>query len=127
MIQSCTNYDLNYRRRTLKFRYWFLFQEDNVYEDSFRNMISVWCSLFGDYGIQSKVDILREYAIRIFSKYVQSRIAPPNGFRSNGTSDEEIDNENLEDLDRVKYLEQLQVVGIFGRYILDYSLPVLYK
>ncbi|XP_045460234.1 exportin-4-like isoform X2 [Harmonia axyridis] len=102
--------------------------DDCIYEDSFRNMISVWCYLFSDYGKESKVALIKDLSIRIFSKYVQGRISPPNGYRKNITyEEEEILNENEEDSDRIKYKDQLQVIGIFGRFVLEYSLPILYK
>lgn len=69
---------------------------------------------------------LGECSKRIFNKYLQCHLAPPDGCRQNSNGElEEI--EDNEDNDRIHFRDQLQAIGQFGRLVPDHSLPVLFK
>lgn len=93
--------------------------------ESFDNMLEAWTTILKDFK-DSANEYLSLASMRVFNTYLQCHLAPPDGTRShNDDQVEEI--EDNEDNDRIKFRDQLQTIGMFGRVILDHSLPVLYK
>lgn len=90
--------------------------------EAFDNMLEAWTSIIPKYT-ESSNDNLVQSAMQIFNTYLKCHIAPPDGCR--GNLDDEVD--EIEDNDRVKFNEQLQTIGMFGRVILSHSLQVLYR
>ena len=69
-------------------------------------------------------DVLSPVATSIFNAYLQAHLSPPEGFRQSS----EIINEDVEsedENDAVLFRDQLQAIGVFGRFILQHSIPVL--
>ena len=65
----------------------------------------------------------KEAAAAIFKTYLEVHLAPPEGARARGSLDDE--EEDNEEVDRVRFKDTLSTVGAFGRECLDYSLPAL--
>lgn len=88
-------------------------------------MLEAWTNILQEYNSSSD-KLLANAATRIFNTYLQCHLAPPDGTRkSNDEETEEI--EDNEDNDRIKYRDQLQTIGMFGRIVPEHSLTVLYK
>ncbi|KAL3280017.1 hypothetical protein HHI36_017525 [Cryptolaemus montrouzieri] len=100
--------------------------ENKYFNDSLSNILEAWTSLLLEYGKEHAEKLLADYATRIFNKYLQCHLAPPDGVRNANDSDKE-EIEDNEDNDRTKYKDQLQTIGLFGRIIPEHSLPILYK
>lgn len=90
--------------------------------EAFENMLEAWTSIIPEYS-DSGNEILVQSAIQIFNTYLKCHLAPPDGCRVN--NEEEVD--DIEDNDRIKFKDQLQTMGMFGRIILSHSLPVLFR
>lgn len=88
-------------------------------------MLNAWATILQEFS--SKFDNnVEECSKKIFDKYIQCHLAPPDGCRqSNNWDVEEI--EDNEDSDRITYKDQLQAIGMFGRVIPEYALPVLFQ
>ncbi|XP_060526804.1 exportin-4-like [Cylas formicarius] len=98
---------------------------DRSFADAFDNMLEAWTGILQEFG--SSLDAnQRNCIIQIFNKYVQCHLGPPDGTRLDENVSQAAD-EDHEDGDRVKYKEQLQTVGMFGRCVPGHSLPVLYR
>lgn len=67
---------------------------------------------------------MKQCAIQMFNVYLQCHLAPPHGSRVHlDVEGEEI--EDTEDNDRIKFKDQMQIIGVFGRNALDHSLILL--
>lgn len=88
--------------------------------EGFENMLEAWTSIIPEYS-ESANEILVQSSTQIFNAYLKCHLAPPDGCR--GNNEEEVD--DMEDNDRIKFKDQLQTIGMFGRIILSHSLPVL--
>lgn len=69
-------------------------------------------------------DVLSPVAMNIFNAFLQAHLSPPEGFRQSA----EVINEDIEDEDEndsVVFRDQLQAIGVFGRFILQHSIPIL--
>lgn len=100
--------------------------EDKFYCDAFDVMLEVWASILLEENCGSVGGVVKDCSIRIFNKYLQCHLAPPDGMRPKFNDDtEEI--EDTEDNDRTKYKDQLQTIGLFGRIIPGHALPILFK
>ncbi|XP_072386628.1 exportin-4-like isoform X1 [Diabrotica undecimpunctata] len=98
-------------------------EEDRYFTDAFDNMLEAWTGLIQDLSHSHYDDKFQDCAKQVFNKYVQCHLAPPDGCRR---SNVDVDDDN-EDNDRVRYKDQLQVIGMFGRVVPGHSLQVLYK
>lgn len=98
--------------------------DEKYYIESFDGMLEAWTNILQQYS--STDDMLMNAASRIFNTYLQCHLAPPDGNRKRGEEDaEEI--EDNEDNDRIRFRDQLQTIGMFGRIVPEYCLPVLFK
>lgn len=91
-------------------------------------MLHAWIRIIQEFTHNTEVSLgeLTEPSKRIFNKYLQCHLAHPDGCRQNNNSElEEI--EDNEDNDRIRFQDQLQAIGQFGRVVTDYSLPLLIK
>lgn len=62
----------------------------------------------------------------MFDKYLKCHLAPPEGHRGSVCNDIDDLNDD-ESKDRIKFREQLNVIGMFGREVLGHSVPILAK
>lgn len=87
-------------------------------------MLEAWTNILQQYA--STDEMLMTASTRIFNTYLQCHLAPPDGNRKK--NEEEVEEiEDNEDNDRTKFKDQLQSIGMFGRIVPEYSLPILYK
>lgn len=87
-------------------------------------MLEAWTNILQQYS--STDEMLMNASTRIFNTYLQCHLAPPDGTRKK--NEEEIDEvEDNEDNDRVRFKDQLQTIGMFGRIVPEYTLSVIYK
>lgn len=97
--------------------------DDEVYAESLESILANWATLCQDSAFDEQQ--MRESVLQIFTTYLRAHLAPPDGLKPQQCGDErEIDEENEED-DRTKFKNQLTVIGVMGRKILDQSLPML--
>ncbi|KAK8756805.1 hypothetical protein V5799_000489 [Amblyomma americanum] len=68
---------------------------------------------------------LKAATMRVFELYLRSRMAAPDGSRLPINDDEEVAEEDEDD--RVRFRDQLSVVGMLGRHVLPHSVPLLYR
>lgn len=87
-------------------------------------MLEAWTNILQD--CSSSDNLLANSATRIFNTYLQCHLAPPEGSRKCINYAPE-DIEDNEDNDRIKFRDQLQTIGLFGRLVPDHSFPILYK
>lgn len=87
--------------------------------------MEAWTSIIQEINDTSN-EVLKQSATKIFNVYLQSHLTPPDGSRQ-PLGDEEEEIEDDEDNDRIKFKEQLQAIGMFGRIIPSHSLPVLFR
>uniref|UniRef100_A0A1Y1LNF7 Exportin-4 n=1 Tax=Photinus pyralis TaxID=7054 RepID=A0A1Y1LNF7_PHOPY len=97
--------------------------DDKYYVEAFDNMLEAWTSVFQDYSNGN--DNIYQSATRIFNSYLQCHLAPPEGSRMQEKDNEEI--EDNEDNDRIKFKDQLQIIGMFGRMVPLHCLPILFS
>ncbi|XP_044262474.1 exportin-4-like [Tribolium madens] len=97
--------------------------EEKYYNDSFDNMMEAWTNILQEYGANTNGSI-QECATQIFNTYIQYHLGPPDGARQNHDVQEIEDNE---DIDRISFKDQLQTIGMFGRIVPGYALPIIYK
>lgn len=69
-------------------------------------------------------EILTPIVTDIFNCYLSAHLSPPEGFRQPIAADDGIE-EDEEDSDASQFHDQLQAIGIFGRFILPHSVPVI--
>lgn len=88
-------------------------------------MLEAWTNILLEY--QSSTDkLLSNASTQIFNTYLQCHLAPPDGTRKSADGEaEEI--EDNEDNDRIKFRDQLQTIGMFGRVVPEHSLPVIHR
>ncbi|KAK5650842.1 hypothetical protein RI129_001871 [Pyrocoelia pectoralis] len=97
--------------------------EDKYYVEAFDNMLEAWTSIFQDHSNEN--ENIYQSATRIFNSYLQCHLAPPEGSRIQDKDNEEI--EENEDNDRIKFKDQLQIIGMFGRMVPLHCLPILFR
>ncbi|CAH1119298.1 unnamed protein product [Phaedon cochleariae] len=100
-------------------------QEDKYFSDAFDTMLEAWMSIIQEYN-NSFENSFFECAKRILNKYIQCHLAPPDGCRQISTNEAE-EVEDDEDNDRIRFKDQLQAIGVFGRVVPSHVLPVLFK
>lgn len=95
------------------------FEDPTIGKETFDRILQAWSRLL--YGIDfSRFENLRNFAIEIFDTFLQTHL------HINDESENDhlqIDDEDEDDRD--VFSEQLICIGLFGRHIVDYSLPLL--
>lgn len=93
--------------------------------EAFENMLEAWTTIIPEFS-ENLNDLLLQSSTQIFNTYLQCHLAPTDGSRH--TNDQEVEEiEDNEDNDRIKFKDQLQTIGMFGRIIPSYTLPILYR
>ncbi|CAD1472640.1 unnamed protein product, partial [Heterotrigona itama] len=95
-----------------------------LYTEALDALFDAWLYILSEKDLFSQ-EFLKQTFVQIFSIYLQCHLSPPEGIRNIEDKDlekEELDNENA---DKDKFKEHLQIIGIFGRQIPNYTLPLL--
>nr|XP_023018498.1 exportin-4-like [Leptinotarsa decemlineata] len=100
-------------------------EEDKFFSEAFDNMLEAWPPLIQEYSL-SRGDKFPVCSQRIISMYIECHLAPPVGTRQVSSCDQD-EIEDNEDNDRIRYRDQLQVIGMFGRVVPHHTLPVLFR
>lgn len=91
------------------------------YAVAFERMFEAWTLMIEEYKGQS--DVFIQSAVQLFNTYLEFHLAPPEGQRPREVDEVEEDEDN----DRIKFQDNLQAIGLFGRVALDHSLPMLIR
>ncbi|KAK7874402.1 hypothetical protein R5R35_001498 [Gryllus longicercus] len=100
------------------------YAEDRLYMEAFDHMLEAWINILQDSQSFTR-DFCKESSIRVFNTYLKCHLSPPDGTRG---QDQELDSEDIDEIeedDRTRFKEQLQVIGSFGRQVLSHSVPLL--
>ncbi|XP_018403866.1 PREDICTED: exportin-4-like [Cyphomyrmex costatus] len=98
--------------------------DDCLYMEAMEHMFEVWsCMLYSAYIFPP--DFCKQSSIQIFNIYLRCHLSPPEGVRNIGGKSLSEEVADVEDDDKVKFKEQLQIIGHFGRQAPDHSLPLL--
>ncbi|KAF3420096.1 hypothetical protein E2986_07329 [Frieseomelitta varia] len=95
-----------------------------LYTEALDALFDAWLYILSEKDLFSQ-EFLKQTFVQIFSIYLQCHLSPPEGIRNIEDKDlekEELDNENA---DKDKFKEHLQIIGIFGRQVPNYTLPLL--
>ncbi|XP_059487994.1 exportin-4-like [Neocloeon triangulifer] len=101
--------------------------EDCRFIEAFEHLLEAWVSVLQCSPIYPPC-FIKQHAIHIFNTYLCCHLAPPEGSRGQGGpehNEEEIF--ETDEPDRVRFKEQLIIIGIFGRQVLEHSLPLVAK
>ncbi|XP_066590217.1 exportin-4-like isoform X2 [Prorops nasuta] len=101
-----------------------------LYTEALDVVLKAW--LLGIGGVHFGKDLfppnyVEKSYVEIFNVYIRCHLHPPEGIRSiseKSLSDEEVLDISEED-DKVRFKDQLQIIGNFGRQILNHSLSLL--
>lgn len=96
--------------------------DDCLYMEAVKQMFAAWL-LPGANGLQKKLD--KERSTQIFDVYLQCHLSMPEGLRNAGQKDAKEEEIDFFEDDKIRFLDQLQTIGKFGREILSHSLPLL--
>ncbi|XP_003746722.1 exportin-4 [Galendromus occidentalis] len=97
--------------------------DDTAYSDSLDQILSTWSAICSDiaYGPVQ----VEEYITQIFTVYLRAHLAPPDGVKPEQQTDDREIQEDTEEDDRVKYKNQLNVIGLMGRRALSLTVPMV--
>ncbi|KAM0733116.1 Exportin-4 [Formica fusca] len=98
--------------------------DDCLYSEAVERIFETWiCILSTTYIFPP--DFCKQSSVQIFNTYLQCHLSPPDGVK--GVNSKNINEEivDMEENDKVKFKEQLQIVGNFGRQVPNHSLPLL--
>ncbi|XP_011873971.1 PREDICTED: exportin-4-like isoform X2 [Vollenhovia emeryi] len=96
--------------------------DDCLYMEAMEHMFEVWSCMF---IYTFPPEFHKESSIQIFNVYLRCHLSPPEGVRNAGGNSLSEEVADVEDDDTVKFKDQLQIIGNFGRYVPDHALPLL--
>lgn len=91
-------------------------------QEALDHILDAWVPLLQEPAV-FPAEPLKVATLRVFELYLRSRLAAPDGTRPPINDDEEVAEEDEDD--RVRFRDQLSVVGMLGRHVLPHSLPLL--
>ncbi|GAB1860941.1 Exportin-4 [Camponotus japonicus] len=98
--------------------------DDCLYMEAVERIFETWiCILSTTYIFPP--EFCKQSSIQIFNTYLRCHLSPPDGVK--GVASKNINEEivDMEENDKVKFKEQLQIVGNFGRQVPNHSLLLL--
>ncbi|XP_012525953.1 exportin-4 isoform X2 [Monomorium pharaonis] len=97
--------------------------DDCLYMEAMEHIFEAWsCMLYSSYAFPP--EFCKLSSIQIFNVYLRCHLSPPEGVRNVGKNlSEEV--ADVEDDDKVKFKDQLQIIGNFARQVPEHSLPLL--
>jgi len=84
-----------------------------MFLEAFNIILRPWVSIIGNNNQSFPEDLCKSASIQILNTYLKCHISPPNGIKN-------LDNSEFDEIgedDRVANKEQLQYIGIFGRFV----------
>ncbi|XP_076634880.1 exportin-4 [Colletes latitarsis] len=97
--------------------------DDCLYTEALDILFKTWLDFWSETNL-FPVELCKQSSVKIFNTYLQSHLSAPEGIR---TTEEDLNKEEMEteEDDKIRFKEQLQTIGIFGRQIPSHSLPLL--
>lgn len=103
-----------------------LIEDPSIGKETFDRLLQAWSRLL--YGIDfGRFEKLRPMAMEIFDTYLQTHLHVDSLSKDANERFELTDDENEDEDDRDLFSEQLICIGLFGRHIIDHSLPLLVR
>lgn len=98
--------------------------DDCLYMEALERVFETWISILSTSSV-FPTEYCKRSSMEIFKIYLQCHLSPPEGTRGIGgknLSEEQID---VEEDDKRKFKDQLQIIGNFARQVPEYTLPLL--
>lgn len=109
---------------TIKFEV--VIPDETTYRDSYNNTLEAWVEIIREKEQYSE-ELFKPYFCQLFDKYVKCHIATPDGQRNAELYNPHEELDGIEEKDQEKYKEELFIIGMIGREIVEHSLPILAK
>ncbi|XP_078047104.1 exportin-4 isoform X2 [Augochlora pura] len=106
----------------------FLCANECLFSEGLDILFGIWIDILSTTSTSEKTipyEFCKQSSMQIFNVYVQCHLCPPEGVRNLEEKDLNKKEDETEDDDKVRFKEQLQMIGCFGRQILDHSLSLL--
>ncbi|CAF1095043.1 unnamed protein product [Rotaria sordida] len=98
-----------------------IIEDPTIAKETFDRLLQAWSRLL--YGIDfGRFANLRSFAIEIFDTYLQTHLHINDNYETN-----DFDLADNDEDDKDLFSEQLICIGLFGRHIIDYALPLLIR
>ncbi|XP_015609401.1 exportin-4 isoform X2 [Cephus cinctus] len=103
--------------------------DDCLYMEAFERMLETWISILSEAHLFPS-EFCKQSSAQMFNTYLKCHLSAPDGTRGDSTPDVQIQVtmdalDIAEENDRIRFKEQLQIIGNFGRQIPSHSLPLL--
>lgn len=92
--------------------------------EAFDNVMIAWLNILRDASDFWKKNYV-ESLIQIFNVYLKCHLAPPIGTRGEGRDLEQEEVDECDEIDRIKFKDQLLTIGQFARLCPGHCLPLL--
>ncbi|XP_033334978.2 exportin-4 isoform X1 [Megalopta genalis] len=106
----------------------FLCANECLYSEGLDILFGIWIDILSRTRMSEKMipyEFCNQSSMQIFNVYVQCHLCPPEGIRNLEEKDLNKQEDETENDDKIRFKEQLQMIGCFGRQILDHSLSLL--
>ncbi|XP_053997793.1 exportin-4-like [Hylaeus anthracinus] len=97
--------------------------DDCLYTEALDTLFKTW--LYWSETNLFPAEFCKQSSVKIFNIYLQSHLSAPEGIRNIEEKDLDKEEMEFEIDDKVRFKEQLQTIGNFGRQIPNHSLPLL--
>ncbi|XP_039289584.1 exportin-4 [Nilaparvata lugens] len=101
------------------------YAEDCMYMEAFNCLLRSWITVIVQETNLFPKEYLEQTCAQIFNTYLKCHLSPPDGTKVLTADSSDI--EDIEESDRVKFQDQLQVIGLIGRQVPGHSIPLLCK
>ncbi|XP_077539150.1 exportin-4-like isoform X2 [Haemaphysalis longicornis] len=99
-------------------------EDMELQQEALDHILDAWVPLLQEASLFPE-EPLRAATTRVFELYLRSRLAAPDGTRATAGDEDEVAEEDEDD--RVRFRDQLSVLGMLGRHVLPHSVPLLYQ
>lgn len=96
--------------------------DDRLYRDALTRLLEAWLNILTD-SENCPRDLIQPVVTDIFNCFLKAHLSPPEGFRQPIQADDGIEEDEESDTDQFK--DQLQSIGVFGRFILPHAVPII--
>ncbi|KAF4517549.1 hypothetical protein B566_EDAN005113 [Ephemera danica] len=104
--------------------------EDRRYMEAFDHLLEAWVSVLQGAHLYP-ADFCKQPSIDIFNTYLRCHLAPPDGTRGQGKPGDDSGDQDDQEIyetdepDRIRFREQLIIIGLIGRQVLGHTLQVI--